>query len=190
MVRLLFFTVIASFLFLPPAFAEVKVQTKYYYIQGRSIRQLQQAMKESEDKTGFENFYAKTDWHLKWNYKYRDMGAACLVEALQTELKITYIMPKWTNKNLGYPDLVQKWDQFYKALLTHEQGHGNIGRQAEAEVREVLPKLGAKTGCMGFNQLANAEGQRILEKYRKIEKEYDASTNHGRTQGAVFPPKE
>ena len=74
-----------------------------------------------------------------------------------------------------------------QALRRHEEGHKNIGVKAAAEIERSIAELEPAGNCDDLAETANALGRRIISEYAATEKEYDAQTNFGEAQGAVFP---
>lgn len=166
---------------------EVKTHFDHYDIKGRTDWELRKAMRKKGIHDQGKIFDAQTDWHVKWSYRYEADGADCRLKSLQTTLTIHYKMPRWIARDKASPELRVRWDKFYSLLLAHEEGHGNFGRKAAAEIEETLPQIGEGLQCKSFNEKANAAAQEILAKYRAEETEYDVTTRHGLTQGVYFP---
>ena len=80
-----------------------------------------------------------------------------------------------------------RWNNYYDALLKHEQGHQDFGINSAREIETTLHTLGSRKNCETLQNDANAAGHRILKKYAALEKTYDRETNHGMKNGAVFP---
>jgi len=71
------------------------------------------------------------------------------------------------------------------ALRLHEDGHRDHGLQAAQTILEVLQSFHAS--CETFEADANQAALNIIQHYAQQDRDYDARTQHGRTQGAVFP---
>ena len=83
--------------------------------------------------------------------------------------------------------MVRRWRRYLDALTEHESGHRETGFRAATDIAEVLPALPAKPTCEEAEEAANVAAREVLERYRKLDTEYDGETRHGATQGAVFP---
>jgi predicted secreted Zn-dependent protease len=166
---------------------DVKTEFDYYDIEGHSARDLRRSMRTQAIKEKGKKFDARTDWNVKWNYRYEPRGADCKVTSMQTSLAVHYLMPRWKGRDQASEKLKQQWDRFYAALLLHEEGHGTIGRRAAEEIDTALQDLGRGLRCSELNTRIQETAKGILEKYREEERNYDKKTRHGKTQGAIFP---
>jgi predicted secreted Zn-dependent protease len=134
---------------------KVTVSTEYYTVTGSSIEELRQQMTAK----GPKGFWGYAEWRVNWSAK-------CLVN-----LRITYTIPRWADRDKASPKLRARWDRFIANLITHEKGHGTNGRNAAAEID--------KTACA-------KDPVGIAKRWSHQDVIYDEKTNHGATQGAVF----
>ena len=74
-----------------------------------------------------------------------------------------------------------------RSLRQHENGHKDIGIKAAIEIERSIAELEPAVDCDELAETANELGQSIISKYAEKEREYDARTNFGETQGAIFP---
>jgi len=54
-------------------------------------------------------------------------------------------------------------------------------------IERSIAELKPAESCDALAETANALGRRIISEYAAAEREYDAQTNFGEAQGAVFP---
>ncbi len=80
-----------------------------------------------------------------------------------------------------------KWAKYIEALINHESGHQDIATRATQEIMDTIYSLPNTSNCTEQNQQVVNLGNEIINKYIQEEIQYDNSTNHGVTQGAVFP---
>jgi predicted secreted Zn-dependent protease len=69
----------------------------------------------------------------------------------------------------------------------HEDGHRDFCIKAPAKIEQAISVMTPRKTCEELGEEANDLGYRILEQYANEEKAYDARTNFGETQGAIFP---
>lgn len=162
------------------------VTADYYDISGGSSTQLRREMDAKGPVTDGKRNDAYTHWHVDWRYPFQKSAAGCTTGPATITLKTSYQFPRWTGEPSGDAELRRRWHCYQGALLTHEDGHRVHGRDAAAEIEAKLPTLPPRRTCDEMDAAANAEGQRILQHYRDLDREYDAKTNHGATQGATF----
>lgn len=171
---------------LPPPPGDVEVE--WYDIAGVEEAALRQEMNEKGpvDPKGRRSD-AYTAWRVTWNYPFAQDGSTCSTGPVLVTLKTTYTLPRWVSRDAAPVELQQRWQGYVAALLTHEAGHRQHGQGARREVEQTLSHLGPEATCEEMDARANAEGERVLDKYRALDAAYDEETKHGETQGAVFP---
>lgn len=166
----------------------VKETYEYYEIRGLTEKELLQHMNAS-GITGADgkNYYAYTNWYVRWNYTFSSTPGSCSIAIVATDVAASYKLPKWVSYEDAPADLKNKWGRFIQNLELHEYGHKDIGVQAAKEIERSIAALKARTSCKELGLAANSLGQQILETAKLAEADYDARTRHGRTQGANFP---
>jgi predicted secreted Zn-dependent protease len=126
-------------------------------------------------------------WNVKWRYRYRVTDHECSIRSVATTLNVEFRLPRWIDRADGPLALKKKWDDYMQALRHHEDGHKNIGVEAAADIERSIADLNPAETCDGLAETANQLGRRIISEYAAKEREYDARTNFGEAQGAVFP---
>jgi predicted secreted Zn-dependent protease len=91
------------------------------------------------------------------------------------------------NHASGPSALKKKWDAYIQSLRRHEDGHEDLGIKAANEIERSIANLEPEETCNDLAETANENGRRIISEYAAREREYDARTNFGEIQGAVFP---
>lgn len=161
---------------------------KYYEVSGRSVAELRQALDRlrpvGPDGKGHD---ALTTWHVRWRYRTVSTGAGCDFTSFDTSLETHTTMPKWATENDAPAALVQLWRDYVSALLVHEEGHKTIAEAAATAIRELRDKVSRQMSCVEMRRTIDKTANDLLEQHRAKERQYDAETSHGRTQGARFP---
>jgi predicted secreted Zn-dependent protease len=185
---ILLITIAISFTSLTRAEPNVLIKYEYYEIAGSTESELRQQMNQNGIRWTNGNTYdALTRWNVNWNYRYDKKEYGCSILSVATTVNVTHKMPKWVNYSDAPSDLQNRWDGYMRALKKHEEGHKNHGAMAAAEIERAVAAMHPSRTCEELGQGANALSHIILEKYVQKEKEYDARTNFGETQGAIFP---
>lgn len=156
----------------------------YYDVAGSSASELR-AQLDSHRET--ERVDAYTDWQIQWRYDYARSADGCRLESLIVSLDVTLTFPRWTPPEGVSPALQERWRAYLAALEAHEQGHEKLAAQAADEIAAALSSLPLYPSCAELEQAADEAGERVLQRYRQLELEYDRETEHGATQGARFP---
>ena len=146
----------------------------YYKINGSTETDL---AKEIQSK-GPEGYAGYTNWYIRWGWPGFDREECDLTKAWITA-KVSLTMPSWVPPADAPEDLIQNWNRFSQALNVHEQGHVNNVVKA----LPLLQKAIQNSDCITADSAAN----QVLDKLRGWDVQFDDKTDHGRTQGAVFP---
>lgn len=174
---------------LSPAAAEplVKRNVVHYDVSGASAQEIRAEMDRLGpiDETTKRRFDATTRWNVKWTYRYRNVGQDCAIARVSVTVDVTTTMPRLK------PDLpvglARTFSEYTDKLREHEEGHAQngieIGKRIEAAIRDMQPH----PTCDALSRAANALGDRLIKEANQMDVEYDARTQHGRTQGARFP---
>lgn len=166
----------------PTALAQVTIanaKMQYYAIAGSTEGELRAEM-NAKGPVGFDLYKgdATTMWYISWNWPGKGTNS-CTLSAATVSYQITVIFPRWDAPADAPPTLVTKWVTYTHALAEHEKGHVDF---VVANYSSVLTAIQRAT-C----ETAEAAAQAALQPIRQHDIDYDAATDHGATQGALFP---
>ena len=156
--------------------AEIDFNT--YSIQGSTV----EALRNSLNERGPGGHDAYTAWYVTWNL----LGSDCTQPSPQIGLTITYTFPRWEERRGASPELVSNWNRYEQALLCHEHQHAKIGIRAARETARQMATITPKN-CRQKQELGEQIFQQILTDHQAMDRVLDARTQHGATEGAVFP---
>lgn len=157
----------------------LNIITNYYNIQGLTENDLRQQMNTLGPTDSYGRHDAYTKWDITW------MKPCNGLPSVKVNIVFTY--PNWLKPDNPDSNLDSKWTRYIEALKNHESGHQDIATRATQEIMDTLYTLPISNNCVEHNQQVINLGNEIIDKYKQQEVQYDTSTNHGRTQGAVFP---
>lgn len=151
-------------------------------------RSLRQRLLVSQDFSGqTKRFAGQADWYIEWSTCVQPVAAGCRIEGVTATVHVTYTLPHWADRDGASPALRARWDRYSTSLLTHEKGHGavalQVGRLLEADLLG-LEDLGS---CDLLRTETAARVEAVMRRGEAMQNEYDRWTEHGSTQGAVFP---
>ena len=152
---------------------------EYYEISGSTEGELREQL-DALAPVGYDGYKgdATTNWFIRWDWPgYGTMS--CDLSKATVSYEIEVVFPRWALPDDASPDLVTKWASFTRALAEHEKNHVDF---VVANYRSVLAAIKSAT-C----ETADAAASSALEPIRQHDREYDAATNHGETDGARFP---
>jgi predicted secreted Zn-dependent protease len=162
---------------------------KYYDVDGETAQDLRADLNRRGPIDGNEHrrFDAVTHWHIAWRYTYRDSAGRCEIATASTHVDISYAFPRLATNGSAPSALRRAFGDYLERLLVHEKGHAqtaiDIGKRIEDGIRTLPPA----PMCSALRVIANNLGHSLIEEANRIDVEYDARTDHGRTQGARFP---
>jgi predicted secreted Zn-dependent protease len=176
---------ILAFFAVPSAFGAVPAPKvahatmRYYDVGGATTAQVRADMSarapRSPDGCRCDAF---TRWRYRWSWPGYGSATCQLGKAVVT-LHVDVVFPRWTHPKTASPGLAAAWARYARALARHEQGHVDYALARYAMVVRAIKRATCRS--------ADAAAQAQLALIRKHDVAYDASTQHGATQGAHFP---
>jgi hypothetical protein len=128
---------------------------------------------------------AYTSWNLSYRYTNRSVPGGCKVDTVTTRLDLKVRMPRWTPAAGTSADLDARWGRYISALQVHEAGHVQTGRDFDSNFKRAAMGLSA-ADCGALDSALRAQFNSFLKQANARDKDYDAQTQHGATQGAYF----
>ncbi len=128
-------------------------------------------------------FLGHTSRDIRWHLHWRDSGGGmCRVNDVSVTLHTTIVLPQLAGVD---SDRQTEYARFLIALRIHENGHYRIEQEMANEIDRSLASL-PETSCASIEGAANARASEIVRDYNGREVQYDAETDHGRSQGAFL----
>jgi len=166
----------------------VDIKTDYYLVSGKTASGIRNNLNmKTPIREGGIKYDARTDCFVKWNFWWNEYNGLCTITKVKTSVDVQYVLPKLDTSIFLPKSLKRKWGTYMKALLQHEGGHKDLGVRAANEIEKKIGNMAARSSCKQLEIDANRIGDKILEKFRDLEKEFDSKSNHGTKDGAVFP---
>jgi predicted secreted Zn-dependent protease len=125
--------------------------------------------------------------HAHWRYTYAQGGRWCEIEAVSTVVQVTYSFPRLADPTSAPADLRLAFSQYLERLLVHEKGHAQNGIDIAARIEDRIRHLPPAPTCTALGEIANESGHALIKEAIQRDVDYDAETQHGKTQGARFP---
>jgi predicted secreted Zn-dependent protease len=151
----------------------------YYDVGGSTESEIRDQLNVSAPvgKDGFRGD-ALTTWDIRWTWDGYG-NDSCDLNSVKVTYDIRVQFPRWTPSADVSQKLRTKWNSYIAALTAHEKGHvDNVVANFPNVVNAIR---------RGTCSTADARAQDILTAIRQNDLDYDARTNHGATQGAIFP---
>ena len=174
----------------PPVPPEVTVtiQEVPYPIDGSTVDELNASMRarspfrDGPDRRGSDGY---TAWNLRWDFRTIPSGHGCRLSDIRVTLSIETTTYRWTPPQGVSQALIAAVEEARTRLLAHEREHQTIDILGALDLVDMLREQSRTTGsCERLEEAVNAEGQRILEGLRSVNRTFDVVTK----SGTVPPP--
>ncbi len=158
---------------------------EYYEVNGRCEKDLRCDMAQKGCRWDDGSMYdSVTSWSWQWEYGH---DHSCTPDAVIVTMEIISRYPKWVQTAGAPQSLVNKWNDYLQSLVIHENGHRNMAVEAATEFSRAVAALPSVQSCSELDRMVRTLSREWMEKLDADSKEYDLATNHGVTQGALFP---
>jgi len=153
----------------------------YYDVPGTDARAIRTYMDEHgavDPNDGTIND-AVTDWYIRWRWPV--VNGVCNLAEVEMTFSGDVVLPRLSEADrLSQADR-DDWNRYMTALIAHEADHL---RHAYENMEDVAAAIRGAS-CEDAND-AGAAAIRVLTQF---DIDYDRETQHGITQGAVFPAR-
>jgi predicted secreted Zn-dependent protease len=156
-----------------------------YDVSGDTAEVLQEQLrtKGPRDREGKIRF-AYTQWNVKWRWhNFRDGS----VDATSVQLmcSATIQLPRLVDEDKVSPQVRKLWNAFLEKTKRHELNHVAHLEQGAPKIIELIHKSADERGVIS-NKEASAIAKRVSAEIRLKDREYDARTKHGKTEGTWY----
>ena len=166
----------------------ISQETKTYPVMGKTASAIRKSINQQRQLyMKNKNYDAQTAWTVRWKYNWKQNKNYCYISKVSTAVDIVITVPEWAGALNGSGHVRKQWTDYMTALMEHEYGHADFGIQAAKAVESAVSQL--ESSCETIAKEANMLGHKALETIKALEIQYDKITQHGRTQGAVFPKR-
>lgn len=172
----------------PVAFAsEFRVVT--YTVTGKTINEISKSLEANtmpDPNEPGSRYYALTRWQLAGDWAMRSSSRGCEVVDGKVSVAITVTLPALVTPNVP-SDVRQRFETFMEKTVLHESDHVAITLHGAREYQRALSHHPPAPNCEVLQLQLKALFRQNFDEINRANREYDAKTQHGRTQGAVFP---
>jgi predicted secreted Zn-dependent protease len=165
----------------------IDAHESFYQIEGASARELHRAMVERGPALHGVALYASNEWRVDWEVRNANPGRRSCRPDARVVLFLRTVLPRWDPPTDAPDSLVRAWRRFEAAVLIHENGHRDLGVRAGKAVWSAL-RNALRAGCSVSSEDLTQAAATALQRYHELSQQYDVDTEHGRTQGVVWPP--
>jgi predicted secreted Zn-dependent protease len=167
----------------------VKRDIAYYDVAGATAREIRAELDRLRptDALTKRRLDATTRWHVKWTYRYRNVGQDCAIARIAVTVDATIMLPRLAADTSRPAELTRQFEEFAAKLLLHEEGHVQNGIDIAKRIEAAVLGMKPHPTCDALGRAANALAQSLIKEANQNDVDYDARTQDGRTQGARFP---
>jgi len=131
-------------------------------------------------------------WDVRWRYQYEEGPGSCGVSDVTIDLSSTITLPDWVGGPSADSSLVTAWEAYVTSLRYHEYCHRVLAYQQANEIYREL-KRERSGSCALLRGRVESKGRAILEKYKKLNEEFDQDSRGyirwpPRTDERIPPP--
>jgi len=165
----------------PPQLSDVpNLNLVRYDVSGKTAKEIRASLNANgpwvEDYG--RRFDALADWNFYWDWPGYG-SASCDLTKAEVTFKAKVVFPRLVGLEKLDPALQSKWTDYVSGLATHEAGHFSYAYERQQIVEQAI----ANSNCSEADRAAQ-DAVALLAANDPI---YDRATNHGATQGAMFP---
>ncbi len=160
--------------------------TVSYDVEGATPAEILQSLVERGPSADGETFFGLTEASVDLQYDTVPAEVGCTIGHVAVVLHLTVTMPDWTVAAGTDPALGRDWSRFRRALAAHEGGHRAIAEDGANALLDAVHDL-HRTTCNGVHEEANQRLERIQADIEAAHQRYDTETDHGLTEGAIWP---
>lgn len=166
-----------------PRGVRLSVVESPYPVTGTTEEEIGRSLREG----GPGAFFGSFEWDMRSRWQWSSTPRGCVMREVEITVLARLVMPDWADRTGAPAEVRGSWDRFREALRGHERGHyENVARAARALHRELM-RLEVQN-CAFMRAAARDLHERTLRRWKDVDRTYDEETQHGRTQGAVWPP--
>ena len=166
-----------------PALADMPdTMVATYPVDGRTPQAIRASINRGRpsDVEGGERFDAVTRWSYQANWR-RSGPDQCLADTAEVTMAVKIILPDLISRDRLSTREKAAWDGYFQRLVAHELNHGRIAALGSQRMQAALREA---TSCAEMQ----ATRERLGTEIRDANREYDRTSEHGRLEGAVYPP--
>jgi len=160
-----------------------------YTVTGKSINEISQSLEAhaiADPAEPGSHYYALTRWQLASDWSVRPTLRGCQVAEGKVSVAITMTLPALVTPDVPI-NTRQRFDTFLEKTITHESDHVEITLRGARDYQRALGNHPPANDCETLKTQLNELFRQSFNAINRANREYDARTQHGRTQGAVFP---
>jgi predicted secreted Zn-dependent protease len=162
-----------------------KATIEYFNVRGSTVAAVSAELNRLSPRQDGRPVYGKYQYAFRYDYTTRVTAGGC--EPIVTVgLTSTTMLPKWIDVSAGDSATQRQWSYFLNNLTVHENGHRTIALSIANGMQQSMSAIRAPS-CAGLDAGLRAESNNRVAEADAEQIRYDAESNHGVKQGAIWP---
>ena len=161
-----------------------------YNVTGKTVNEISRSLEANAIADPHEpgsHYYALTKWQLGGNWAIKPSPRGCEVSGGDVSLLITMTLPALATTTGVPADILKRFNTFMDKAVLHESGHAELALQGARDYQRALGNFAPVSDCEGLKAQLSNLFRRSFDTIDSTNTDYDGKTQHGLTQGAVFP---
>lgn len=161
-----------------------------YTVTGKTTQELSKSLEAHAVADPHEpgsDFYAQTEWRISTKWSSKIAGNNCELERADVSVQITVTLPALADPTGIALDAANRWNTFVANTVRHEKEHVTRALNGVRDYQTEIGNLAPQTDCNGVRSKLDDLFRFHSSQIDRVNIEYDTETNHGMSQGAVFP---
>ena len=143
-----------------------------------------QGMRAELNRKQIKGFHGLATWKVSYNYRWnRAVDGQCTISSVTPSFEGEIRIPRWVPGEGVAAAQRREWERYFAALKVHEEGHIANGRRLASALAQLS---GLRVDCGAVDSTVRQRYDVLLQQSIAADAEYDKSTDHGTTQGAVL----
>jgi predicted secreted Zn-dependent protease len=148
---------------------------QFFEVEGNKY----EALLTSLSRRGPHGHHAMATWSIYYSYLPVGGKGGCTVSKFEAKLEAGILMPRWTRRDGASADLIARWQRYEAGLIAHEEAHLDHGRALVRALNSEMQSFPPTKYCKDIYKAVDAYFDVREKVYRKLDEEYDESTDHG-----------
>lgn len=159
-----------------------------YPVYGETVEEIKRSIADNAPSRNGNSYYAGlTKWNLAATYDLIPTHQGCLLDNAEVYLTLRIHLPVLAQKPRSAA-LEREWRRFFNSLNAHEALHGQNAHRAATTLLAKISGKRTDVPCSRAKLIAEQATQTLIERISAYDKDLDARTHHGATQGAILNP--
>ncbi len=161
-----------------------------YTVTGKTLNEISASLEKNALADPHEPdsaYYARTNWSIQGQRSWTPTTRGCEVDRGTVTVAITITLPALKTTTGVSADVLNRWNTFIRNTSAHEQGHARLALEGARTYQRNLGNLAPAANCDVIQTQLRDQHNRDFDAIDRVNVKYDTDTQHGLTQGAVFP---